>query len=180
MDDETDPQSGSDDWFVAALVPVESRLYRYIASLAPVRADAEDLFQKSLLTAWQERRRFQTGGDLFAWLCGIARNHVRHHYRALQRSRVVFDQEVVEQLAARLLEEDRHFQHRQAALTECLEKLSPQQRELVEQYYQSEGTIRDFAQLRGLAVETLYKRLQRIRAVLEDCITATLAREANA
>lgn len=177
MDSNSSP--GSDDWFVLALVPVESRLYRYIASLAPVRADAEDLFQKSLLTAWQERRRFEPGGDLFAWLCGIARNHVRHHYRTLQRSRVIFDQQVVEQLAARLLEEDQYFQQRQAALSHCLEKLPVPQRELVEEYYQSAGTIREFARTRGLRVEALYKKLQRIRTALEECITAALAREAN-
>ncbi len=105
--------SDPDHWFGVALVPVQSRLYRYMPVWCPARADAEDLFQKSLLTAWQERQKFDASLDLFAWLCGIARNHVRHHYRSLQRSRVMIDQQIVEQLAARLLETDRHFQDRQ-------------------------------------------------------------------
>lgn len=170
---------GTDDWFVIALVPVQSRLYRYIASLVPVRADAEDLFQKSVLTAWQERQRFDPEGDLFAWLCGIARNHVRHHLRAQQRSRLVLDEEVVDQLADRLLVDDEHIQARQAALALCLDKLPARQRELVDAYYRSGSKIRDFAALRGLAVEALYKSLQRIRTRLETCISSALAGEAG-
>ena len=65
---------GPDDWFVTGLIPLQTRLYRSIAGLVPVRADADDLFQKSLLTAWQERIRYDSSRDMFAWLCGIARN----------------------------------------------------------------------------------------------------------
>jgi RNA polymerase sigma-70 factor (ECF subfamily) len=167
-----------DDAFVVRLVPLQSRLYRYIASLVPVRADAEDLFQKSVLAAWQGRGTFRPNDDLYPWLCGIARNQIRLHYRSLQRTRVVFDQDVIEQVAVRLQQEDEWFQRRQAALTGCLERLRGEQRELVEQYYQSDSTIRDFARSRGLSVEALYKALQRIRDALRDCIEATLAREA--
>ena len=177
MSEETELTPGSDDWIVVMMTPLHSRLYRYIASLVPVRADAEDLFQRSILTAWQNRRKFDPALDLFAWLCGISRNHVRHHYRSLERSRVVFDQEVVEQLATRLLEEDRQFEARQLALTRCLERLPSAQRELVEQYYQSTGSMREFAALRGLGIEAFYKLLQRIRAALRSCIEGTLTEE---
>jgi RNA polymerase sigma-70 factor (ECF subfamily) len=167
-----------DDDFMVRLVPLQSRLHRYIASLAPVRADAEDLFQKAVLAAWQGRGTFRPEADLYPWLCGIARNQIRLHYRSLQRARLVFDQDVVEQLAVRLEQEDDWFQRRQAALGGCLERLRGDQRSLVEQYYQSGATIRDFAQSRGLSAEALYKSLQRIREALRGCIEASLAREA--
>jgi RNA polymerase sigma-70 factor (ECF subfamily) len=167
-----------DDAFVVRLVPLQSRLYRYIASLVPVRADAEDLFQKSVLAAWQGRGGFRRDADLFAWLCGIARNHIRLHYRSRLRSKVVFDQDVVDQLADRLQQEDEWFQRRQSALAGCLDRLRDGQRLLVEQYYRSDATIRDFALGRGLSAEALYKSLGRIRAALRGCIEATLAREA--
>ncbi len=179
MHESETPQPASDDWFVVALIPLQTRLYRYIASLVPERADAEDLFQKSLLTGWQQRQRFDPALDLYAWLCGIARNHVRHHYRAAGRNRVTVNQDVINQLAERLEAEDRHFQQQQAALTECLGKLPVAQRELVEGYYHSGHTIRDFATGRGLGVEAVYKSLQRIRAALAHCIAQTLAREAH-
>ena len=168
-----------DDTFVVRLVPLQSRLYRYIASLVPVRTDAEDLFQKSVLAAWQGRGTFDPDADLFAWLCGIARNHIRLHYRSQHRSKVVFDQDVIEQLAVRLQQEDEWFQDRQSALAGCLERLRDDQRQLVEQYYQSDATIRDFALSRGQSVGAVYKTLQRIREALRGCIEATLARKAT-
>jgi hypothetical protein len=73
-----DSPGGPDDWFVTGLIPLQTRLYRYIAGLVPVCADAEDLFQESLLTAWQERIRSDFSRDMFAWRCGIARNHSHH------------------------------------------------------------------------------------------------------
>ncbi|MBA2117824.1 sigma-70 family RNA polymerase sigma factor [Bremerella alba] len=170
--------SNSDDHFVEALLPLQTRLYRYIASLTPNRVDAEDLFQKSLLTAWQERQRFKTDGDLYAWLCGIARNHIRHHYRSVERCREMIDHAIVEQLAIRLENEDRHFQKRQSALTECLYKLPVKQRELIQRFYQSDHSIRDFAISRNTGVEAMYKRLQRIRTALESCIKQAIAVEA--
>src|SRR5688572_8817032 len=99
----------SDDAFMVRLVPLQSRLYRYIASLVPVRADAEDLFQNAVLAAWQRRKSFDSAADLFAWLCGIARNQVCNYYRSRQRSRMMFDQDVIEQLALRLEQEDDWF-----------------------------------------------------------------------
>lgn len=167
-----------DNAFVFRLVPLQSRLYRYIASLVPSRADAEDLFQTSVLAAWQGREAFDPESDLFAWLCGIARNHVRNHYRSRKRSRRVLDPAVIEQLALRLQQEDEWFQKRQSALAGCLERLRSEQRQLVEQYYRSDSTIREFAESRGLSIEAMYKSLQRIREVLRGCIEATIAREA--
>ncbi len=166
-----------DDWFLTVLVPAQSRLYRYIATLVPNRADAEDLFQKTCLTAWQERRRFDPSRDFFAWLCGVARNHVRHHYRSRARAVVGLDPDVVEQLAERLVEQDELFLRREAALGACLEKLPPKQRQLVEGYYRREQSIKDLATELGCAVDAAYKALQRVRAALQECVSSTLARE---
>src|SRR5262249_51539445 len=120
---------GDDDWFIRRMAPVQSRLYPYIASLVPSRADAEDLFQKTWLTDWQQRRVFNPQCDFFAWVCGIARNHVRHFYRSQQRSRLVFDAELVEQLAQCMTDHDDYLRRRQEALTRCLDKLSLKQKQ---------------------------------------------------
>lgn len=170
----------NDDWFIEQLVPLQSRLYRYIASLVPARADAEDLFQRTWLTAWQERQRFEPGRNFFAWVCGVARNHVRHHYRGLARARVVLDPELIDELAQLELDEQDYLEERQALLTHCLDKLPARQRELLQEYYSQEQTVQTFADAQGKSTESVYKMLQRIRAALHDCVQATLAREGNA
>lgn len=169
----------TDDGFIEQLVPLQSRLYRYIASLVPSRADAEDLFQRTWLTAWQERQRFEEGRNFFAWVCGVARNHVRHHYRSLARARVVLDAELVDELAQSALDEQDYLEDRQAALTHCLDKLPAKQRDLLQQYYGQEQTVQVFADGLGKTTESVYKMLQRIRAALHDCVHATLAQEGN-
>jgi len=173
----TESPGGPDDWFVTGLIPLQTRLYRYIAGLVPIRADAEDLFQKSLLTAWQERGRYDSGRDLFAWLCGIARNHIRHHIRAAYRTRAILDPDLIDQLADRLLDDDSYFQERQNALTECLDKLPAKTRTLIEQVYGADRTIKDVASQLGVGAEGVYKALQRARTTLHDCVSETLNRE---
>lgn len=168
---------GSEDWFVALLAPTQMRLYRYVATLVPGRADAEDVFQKTLLTAWQERAKFDRNRDFFSWLCGVARNHVRHHARSAARSRAVLAPDVLEQLADRLVEEDDYFEHRQAALARCLDRLPAKTRDLVRRFYQTDRTIKEFAIEIGSGAEAVYKSLQRIRSALHECVTETLARE---
>jgi RNA polymerase sigma-70 factor (ECF subfamily) len=167
----------SDDTFVAALIANQRRLYAHIARMVPERSDAEDLFQKALLTAWQERRRYDAARDFFPWICGIARNHVLHYFRAYQKSDRLLDPTVIDQLMMRLVEEDANFRRREEALADCLEKLPAKQRRIVEGYYGGDRTIKDYARECGLAVEALYKQLQRTRAALRRCISETLAAE---
>lgn len=168
-----------DDWFIEQLLAVQSRLYRYIASLVPSRADAEDLFQRTSLTAWQERAKFDRDRDFFAWVCGVARNHVRRYYRERSKSGLVLDPQVADQLAERMIEEHDLLEQRQEALERCLDKLSPEHRQLIQDFYRQEGTVKDFAGRLGRTVESVYKALQRIRASLNTCVDGELAKEGS-
>jgi len=165
----------NDDWFVERFVPCQSRLYRFIATLVPNRADAEELFQKTNLTAWQVRHKFDRDCELFPWLCGIARNHVRHHYRSQSTSPVRLQPDVVEQLAQLQMDEDAALQERESALADCLGKLPEHHRDLVEGYYGSDQTIKAFAEDRSQKPDAVYKALQRARAWLYQCINRTIA-----
>lgn len=173
----TPPCGNGDEWFITPFVRSQSHLYRYIACLVPRRADAEDLLQKTSLTAWQERHRVDRSRDLFPWLCGIARNHVRHYYRSQQRSKVVIDLELVEQMAERLVDADEFLHHRQQALSSCLDKLAPEDRRFLQRFYGQDQTVKQFASILERTVASIYKRLQRLRAALYDCVSETLARE---
>ena len=156
-------------------MPCQSRLYRFIAMLVPNRADAEDLFQKTALAAWHTCARFDQQSELFPWLCGIARNHVRHYYRGQRMTALRLDPTVIDQLAQKQIDEDSHEHQRQQALTSCLERLPAKQKELVQEYYSIQQTIKAFAESRGQTPESVYKTLQRIRAALFDCIHRRMA-----
>jgi RNA polymerase sigma factor (sigma-70 family) len=67
--------------------------------------------------------------------------------------------------------------HRFDALRLCLAGLDPAQRELLDARYEKDGvgkSVADLAKERGCKMESLYKRLERIRTSLHACILKRL------
>ncbi|MFN5198325.1 MAG: sigma-70 family RNA polymerase sigma factor, partial [Planctomyces sp.] len=87
--------------FAERVVRNQQRIFRYIVSLVPNRADADELFQQTCLTLWESWERYDMSLDFVPWACGIAHNHVRNFYRKRQNSQVHLDADVVEMLATR-------------------------------------------------------------------------------
>ena len=169
-------KSSRDDQFIERYVECQSGLYRFIATLVPNRADAEELFQEASLTAWRIRDRFDAMREMSPWLCGIARNLVAAHYRKQKSLAVTLDPDVVERLAQQQMDEDAVLRERARALNQCLEKLPIRQRDLVCQYYRSDQTIQSFSQAQGLSAEAVYKMMQRVRLALFQCINQSMKR----
>jgi RNA polymerase sigma-70 factor (ECF subfamily) len=165
-----------DDQFIERYLECQSGLYRFIATLVPNRADAEELFQEASLTAWKIRDRFDCQREMSPWLCGIARNLVAAHYRKQTSLAVTLDPDVVEQLGQQQMDEDMVLRERARALNQCLEKLPGRQRDLVRTFYHCDQTVQSFAQAQGLSVEAVYKMMQRVRMTLFECINHTLKR----
>lgn len=163
----------NDDHFIEQLVPCLSRLHRFIATLVPNRADAEDVFQTTCLKAWGARFSFDAQRELFPWIAGIARNCVHEYYRR-SRHAVVLDPEIINQLAERHFTEEAVSDARERALGDCLKMLPRCQRVLVENYYRDRFTIQEYARRSGQSTGALYKTIQRIRAALRDCINRTV------
>jgi RNA polymerase sigma-70 factor (ECF subfamily) len=57
----------------------------------------------------------------------------------------------------------------------CLKRLPSQQRRLVERCYSGEETIKSVAENDGRSVHVVYKILRRMREILHDCVTRTVA-----
>lgn len=170
-------QNHQQDQFVEHLVACHSRLYRFIATLVVNRADAEELLQQTGLAAWRSRETFDPTRDFFPWICGIARNHVRHYYRSRKAAPVFLASDVVEQLIDRQLDDDPVLERRQQVLTACLEKIPERQRTFVRQFYENLQTVKAFAQQQKITADAAYKMLQRVRAALFDCINRTMLAE---
>lgn len=64
---------------------------------------------------------------------------------------------------------------RQVALTECLERLPPAQRELLSQCYAGQSSIQDAAQGIGRTFNAVRQSLFRIRRALYRCVEQRLA-----
>jgi RNA polymerase sigma-70 factor (ECF subfamily) len=144
-------------------------------TLVPWREDVEDLFQKTCLTLWQERAKFDpTKGEFASWACAIAQNHVRNFRRREATRRTLLSEEVAELLVATREPGGRFSEDCHQALRHCLNRLPPHQLALVEESYR-EGKLNEAAAAAGRSVNAVYKSLRRIRAILHDCMVRFLA-----
>jgi RNA polymerase sigma-70 factor (ECF subfamily) len=163
--------------FVKLFLANEPRVYAFILSVVVNRADADEVFQETGLTAWSKFSEFTPGTDFLAWACRIAQNKVMNLNAKRGRSAVLFDSEFVALVATERLARTDELDARYAALVECLEKLRSADRTLLERSCRSGTTIKTLAEQLGRPADTLYKSLRRIRKLLHECVHRTLARE---
>src|SRR4051812_45491235 len=158
----------------------QRQIFSYIYVLVPNRSDAEDLLQETSLLICEKFNDFREGTDFVAWACQIAYWRIRYSRQKFARSKVLFDQEIVDvvaQTAGTMADEldDRH-----EALSRCLEKLHPRDRELLIARYEPGGGVEEAARRSGRTVTTAYKALARLRKMLLDCVSTRLASEGAA
>lgn len=160
------------DEFIERFVSVQSQVYGYIVSLLSNRADADDLFQQTSLVLWKKREQYEPSRNFTSWAFGIAHNEVRNFLRQRCHRGTHLSDALVEKLA-----ELRHSMQDRVALqlqrlNECMGMLSDEQRELLVKCYLNDDTIKSIATERQVEPGTLYKRLDRIRWTLMDCINS--------
>ena len=170
-----DPDAQSE--FVAQLTGVQLPLRLYVQSLLPGDASAHDVAQHANATIWRKRGEFELGTNFKAWAFAIARFEVLNYRKRQARdSRLVFGGELEQIMASDFVERDDVTGRRQEALQGCLEKLRPQDRELLlHRYTRSAGTLEDFARRAGRSAGGLKVTLHRLRNALLSCIEKQLA-----
>lgn len=160
--------------FAELFVRNEAAVYRYIVSIVPNRADADELFQQTNLTLWTIWDRYDSSREFLPWAFGIARNEIRNFLRRKKRKHRELTDDVMAELTERRLREHERLVERQDALNNCLDKLTEKQRDLVHLCYGSETSMKTVAKERGQSPDSVYKALQRIRDLLHDCVQRSL------
>ena len=138
-------------------------------------AAADDLAQEVFLTAFQRIRTYAGDAPFPAWLSGIARNHWRNHLRKHQAQAVGGSEELATLVDAAPLLAGRDEDRLVEALRACLEPLGGTARDLLEQRYVLERSVRDLAAASGRGYSALTMQLHRLREALADCITTRSA-----
>lgn len=154
-----------------------SKLFRYIFSILPNHADAEDVFQRCSLVLWQKFAEFDQERSFFAWACGVAFNEVRHFTRTNRNRRLQFDTNLITEISDIRLAQDDHASDVLAHIADCLKRLPPRDRNLVRKAYAGSGTIKNFAESTSSAAQTIYNNLARIRRLVRECVRQKLVTE---
>lgn len=156
---------------VGLLTRNQRKIFAYIYTLVPNRADAEDLLQETSLTIYEKFGDFEPGTDFVAWANRIAWWKVKRAQQKFARSKVVFNQEVMEAVAATAGTMQAEMNDRHKALEWCLKKLNERDRRMVLTRYESGSGVERAAAEAGRSLQAAYKALGRIRQMLMDCVT---------
>ena len=141
------------------LVAWTPRLRRYARALAGNGDDADDLVQDTLERAWSRASLWRSVADMRAWLFGIMHNL---HVDALRRGRlavVALDEDTPEGAAAPTQGDQLAVRDLQSAL----DRLPPEQREVLLLVALEDMAYADIAATLGIPVGTVMSRLSRGR-----------------
>lgn len=166
---EQDP-SAPVEHFVHLLTENQRRLHAYVCALLPYRADAEDVLQETNLALWRKCEEYDASRDFLRWACGVAYFEVLRHRRRYAKSRLLFSEDLLREIADEVLMQPDVVEFRHQALANCLKKLKPKDRMLIEHRYREGVTALQTSQDLGRPASTVYKALARIRRTLGDCI----------
>ena len=163
--------------FVALFVAHEARLRSFLRCLLFAWDDVDEVMQETSLVAWRKFEAFEMGTNFMAWAAAIARFEALKHRRRRSQERLVFSEGVMDLIADEAGDEVEVMERERRALEQCLAKLQPAQRELLQLSYQPGVKFHEVAERAGKSVQAFYKTVQRLRASLLECISHQLGRE---
>lgn len=135
-------------------------------------SDVDDIVQEANLVLVVKRDDFEAGTNFIAWAFRIAYFKATTWRRdRMRQGRVVLSEVAFQDIAAQA---EAYFSDREPAadaLTQCLKRLPPHERDLVNAKYVENQSFVDLAAERGCSANSLHKAISRIRLALRKCVS---------
>lgn len=147
----------------------------YIASVVRDRHHVEDLTQEVAQVISTQLDQYDQARPFLPWTLGIARNLVLKYLRTRKREKLVFDDGLLDQLAAIHIKQAEGPAARKAALHDCVARLSPDRKKLLSARYEQQVGVNQIAQGLGRTEGAVSMLLLRIRQSLATCIRKRMA-----
>src|SRR2546423_14127299 len=128
-------QTAAQQQFLSLFLRSEREVFRYVAALAPNLADAEDIVQQTALALWEKFDAYDPNQPFTPWACRFALNKSKQWIERRQRWQALLEGGLAEELAQRREELRPEIETRLKHLEACLNKLSAQQRSMIQGYY---------------------------------------------
>jgi len=167
----------------------QERIYGFLLGMVRDPAVADDLFQETFVKAVRAMQRqkgsYTSQGRWLQWVMRIARNTALDHLRSRKRSRMRLVMENEEGLDLDQIVIDGEpdasdkLQRRQQAawLNACIDRLPPEQREVVLMRHESELTFKEIAELTDCSINTALGRMRYALLNLRRMLQETDANE---
>jgi RNA polymerase sigma-70 factor, ECF subfamily len=150
----------------------QQRVYRFALRLVANSATAEDIVSDVFIDLWRHAARFEGRARLSTWLLAIARN------KALSAMRGRADQPLADGVAdaipdpAITAEEALDAGERGAVLRNCIARLSPAHREIIDLVYYHEKSVEEVSTIVGAPAATVKTRMFYARKRLANLLKA--------
>jgi len=163
--------------FLRLLTEHDRTLAIYVTGLVQPLQDAQDILQEGKIVMWRHFGKFKSGTNFVAWGRKILLRQILAYRRKMKHRRhgqlnedilVLLDVEMDSAIR------EKRWVEREQALRECLRKLKPEQRELIEQRYRDEASIEKISRQTDKTETAVYQLLYRIRKALQDCVQLAL------
>lgn len=163
--------------FAELLVRHDRELLRYIMTFIPRRDDAEEVLQRTAIVLWEKFGRYDDERSFLPWALRFAYFEVLNFRKQMARDRLIFSEEVIASLAETRRNHETELERRREALQQCMRKLNEADMALLQRRYCDSATIASLAEVAGRTVKSLYRRLDRIRELLIQCVDRRLSHE---
>ena len=166
--------------FVTQITRSQRQLHAFILSMVWNPAEADDVLQQTNLVLWEKAAEFDVSRPFLPWAMRFAQLQALAWLKQRQRQqqRLVFDDDLARLLAEEAAADEPAFDARRHVLAACLQKLRPEQRELIARRYEPDASVNAIAEAVGTTPKAVSDKLRRIRRALLDCIEQTLREEA--
>lgn len=158
------------DAFYDELMGAVHALHAFARTFQRDTARAEDLVQETILKAWSNREKFQTGTNMRAWLFTILRNTYLSDVRKRKREIEDADGGLVENLAQEPPQDDHMAM---LDFRDALAELNDDQREALILVGASGFSYEEAAEIAGTAPGTIKSRVSRARARMCELLGET-------
>src|SRR3989344_7696681 len=148
----------------------QKKLRRFIHKRVLNPEDADDILQLTYLEAWRSRERFSGQATLSTWMCGIAQNLIRNHFRRMYAKPVhcEFDEALWHgQEDSQNLDWEFEVNRRLEKTLVAIKDLPTEMRKTLYASLETDGSYQDTADALDIPIGTVRSRLSRAREHLK-------------
>lgn len=148
----------------------QKKLRRFIHKRVLNPEDADDILQLTYLEAWRNRERFSGQATLSTWMCGIAQNLIRNHFRRMYAKPVhcEFDEALWHgQEDSQNLDWEFEVNRRLEKTLVAIKDLPTEMRKTLYASLETDGSYQDTADALDIPIGTVRSRLSRAREHLK-------------
>jgi RNA polymerase sigma-70 factor (ECF subfamily) len=145
------------------------RIHRFLGRMLRNAAAAEDVLSEVFLDAWRQAGRYEGRSSVNTWLCAIARNKALEYLRKYPPAAKHAD---MPEIADASDTPDIMVQKsdKKALLRQCVERLGPEHRDVVELAYYHEKSIEDVGEILQIPLNTVKTRMFYARKKLSEML----------